>query len=362
MNSNLKYVLTIPSIDISEHISINDLILLGSNDSRYKDLKKDNPFLRKYLNSFRSPFGTKISPSIIVRDKSLPRVDADHIVSFRNAIAISSVIHSRTRSCLLSRVKGCTSTDLFDFYPISISNDGNDFSIRSAYTIGVDHRIEKFKGQTTLSEPYPENITFESDQDLMLTLLNLIEKKYRKIEDKEFRDRIIRSTEMAYYALREPFANLGGKIDFGLRMCLWVSAFEIIAYNYKAGEDVNSNDVSSLIQAIPWQSPKLRKKNRAAIYSKYSKPKRPKAKTTLPAQIYWRLYHTRNMYLHGNPIPKNNYEFKTRKNWGNLFFQVPALYRCLLMHLLKAKGCVPIDQDIWLQDDYEKVLLMPKTS
>ncbi|MHC4632122.1 MAG: hypothetical protein ACYS9C_12780 [Planctomycetota bacterium] len=360
MNSDSKYVITIPSIDIPGHLSIDDLILLGSNDDRYQQLKKSNTFLSKYLDSFRAPFGTKINPSIIVRDKNLPKVNSDHLVSFRNVIAVSSVIYSRIRSCLLDIATGCTSTDLFDFHPISVSNDGNDFSVKTAYTIGVNGRIDKFKGQASLSEPYPENIRFESDEQLTLSLLNLIEKKYNKIEDKEFRSRIIRSIEMAYYALRSPFIQLGNKTDFGIGICLWVSAFEIIAYHYKRNKNVGFCDVSSLIKSVPWKNCLLRKKNRMGVHGTSGKPK-TKKKTTLPVQIYSRLYYTRNMYLHGVPIPKNKYEFRTRRNWGNLFFQVPALYRCILMHLLKAKGCIPATQKMWLQNDYEKVLLMTKS-
>ena len=355
MNSHLKYVITIPSIDILGHISIDDLILLGSDDDRYQQLKKANTFLSKYLDSFRSPFGTKINPSIVVRDENLAKVNSDHLVSFRNAIAVSSVIYSRMLSCLRDGATGCTGTDLFDFHPISVSSDGSDFSIRTPNTIGMDNRIDEFKGQTTLSEPYPENIRFESDEDLTLSLLNLIEKKYNKIKDKEFKRRIIRSLEMAYYALRTPFIQLGNKTDFGIGICLWVSAFEIIAYHFKKKRDVNFYDVSDLIKKLQWKSHKLCKKNRAT--------KKPKTgqKTTLPVQIYKRLYDTRNMYLHGNPIPDGKYEFRTRKNWGTLFFQVPALYRCILMHLLKAKGYIPTTQEIWLQNNYERVLLTTKS-
>lgn len=360
MNSDLKYVITIPSIDIPGHISIDDLILLGSKDDRYQQLKKSNTYLSKYLESFRAPFGTKINPSIVVRDKNLPKVNSDHLVSFRNAIAVSSVIYSRIRSCLLDIATGCTSTNLFDFHPVSVSNDGNDLSVKNAYTIGINGRIDKFKGQATLSEPYPENIRFESDEQFTISLLNLIEKKYNKIEDEEFRSRIIRSLGMAYYALRSPFTQLGNKTDFGLTLSLWVSAFEIIAYHYKRNRNVGFSDVSSLIKKVPWKSNKLRQKNRVRITEKFSKSK-TKERTTLPVQIYGRLYFTRNMYLHGNPIPENKFEFKTRRGWGNLYFQVPALFRCVLMHLLKTNSCAPESQYPFLQKDYERVLLKPNS-
>ncbi|MHC4396075.1 MAG: hypothetical protein ACYS1A_10525 [Planctomycetota bacterium] len=360
MKSNLKYVMTIPSIDIKGHISINDLALLGSDDGRYKELKKNNDFLSKYLDSFQTPFGKKISPSIVVRDKQLPKVDADHLVSFRNSIAVPSVIYSRARSYLQNTSTGYTSTDLFDFYPVSVSSDGDDLSIKTANTIGVDNRIDKFSGQTTPVETYPEHIKPLFDAEFMLSLLNLIERKSTKKREAEFRNRIIRSLGMTYYALRSPFTQLGNKTDFGVPLSLWVSAFEIIAYHYKKNKNVGFSDVSSLIKKVPWKSYKLRQRTRVRITEKFNKS-RTKEKTTLPVQIYGRLYYTRNMYLHGNPIPEDKFEFKTRRGWGNLYFQIPALFRCILMHLLQTNGCAPEFQYPYLQKDYERVLLNPNS-
>lgn len=351
MNSNLKYVFTIPSIDIPGHISIDDLILLGSKDDRYQELKNSNSFLSKYLDSFRAPFGTKINPSIVVRDKTLPRVDADRLTAFRNAIAVSSVIYSMMKSYLYNTPTGCTCTDLFDFHPVSVSSDGDDFSVRTAHTIGFDDRIEDFKGQTTLAVAYPETVRPSFDEEFMMTLLNLIEKRSHRIKEKEFRNRVMRALDMAYYALRSPFVNLGNKTDFGVSISLWVSAFEILANPYT--KDVHFKDVSTLIKQVPWENAKLRRKNYTAIA--YN------GKTTLPVQIYGRLYHTRNMYLHGNIIPKGSFEFRRRKRWGNLLFQVPVLFRCVLMYLLQTNGFTPESQYPYLQRTYERVLLKPNS-
>ena len=346
MNSNLKYLFTIPSIDISGHISIDDFILLGSKDERYQELKNSNSFLSKYLDSFRSPFGAKINPSIVVRDKTLPKANADSLTAFRNAIAVSSVIYS----IVYNTHTGCTCTDLFDFHPISVSSDGNDFSIRTPHTIGIDDRIKDFKGQATLAVPYPEMVRPLFDEEFMMTLLNLLERKPRRIKEKEFQNRVIRALDMAYYALRSPFANLGNKTDFGVSVSLWVSAFEILANPYK--KNVNFKYVRTLIKQVPWKNARLRRKNYTAIAYK--------GKTTLPVQIYGRLYYTRNMYLHGNIIPKGSFEFRRRKNWGNLLFQVPVLFRCVLIHLLQTNGFTPESQYPCLQSACEKVLLKPK--
>jgi len=356
MKSRLGYVMTIPSIDIKGCIEIRDLALIGSEDKSYQEIKKANPFLSKYLDSFRTPFGRKISPSIIIRDKILPKVDADRLVSFRNAIAISAVIYSRARSCLCGNAVGYTCTDLFDFHPVSVSSDGTDLSVRTAYTLGVDNRIDEFRGQTTLSEVYPGNIRTMLDEEFMILLLNLIEKKAVKREEKEFRNRIIRCLEMAYYALRAPFILLGNKTDFGAPLSLWVSAFETVGYHYKKGKNVGFSDVSALIKKVPWQSYKLRQRKRTRITEDFGR-RRAGQKTSIPVQVYGRLYSTRNMYLHGVPVPKGQFEFRRRKKWGNLFFQVPALFRCVLMHVLRTEGILVDSKYPSNQRQYESVLL-----
>jgi hypothetical protein len=154
---------------------------------------------------------------------------------------------------------------------------------------------------------------------------------------------------MAYYAMRNPFLILGGQPDFGVQMSMWVSAFEILANPHIV--KVKFEDVGAMIKAIPWRDRKLRVKNRAAVGSKKGE------KTTLPVQIYGRLYQTRNAYMHGNALRKGEYEFHKRKRWGNLFFQAPALYRCVLMHTLNSKGFGELLTHSQEHDLYERVLL-----
>ena len=352
METKLKYVITIPSVDIPGYIAINDLVLIGSKDKRYKKIKSENKVLSKYLNSFRTSFNKKVHPSIIVRDESLPKVGAVHLSSFRNAIAVSSVIYSRVQSCLSNTPRGFYCTDLFDFCTVSVSSNGTDLSIKNAFELGIDS-VDRFSGQTSPAVVYTDNIHPLFDEELMLALLNLIEAKYKSKSDKEWRNRFIRSLEMAYYALRAPFVHLGEKTDFGVPISLWVSAFEIIANPHV--EKVGFKHVSSLIKAVPWKAKKLREKRYAPITSSFAK-KRPEERTTLPVQIYGRLYQTRHMYLHGNPIPKGRFEFLTRKNWGNLYFQIPALYRCVLMYSLLRRN-VPVPARVRSEQwTYERAL------
>jgi hypothetical protein len=343
----LKYVITIPSVDFTNYVAINDLILLGSKDRRYQDLKEHNPVLKQYLDSFRTPFGKKVNPSIIVHDESLEKVEPSHLCAFRNAIAISSVVGSRILSHNQTNT-GFYCTDLFDFYPISVSSDGTDLVARTAFENSICCDVNNFSGLTTPSVIYPENIRPVIDDKLMLALLDVIEKKARTLEEKRFKNRVTRTMEMVFYALRSPFVGLGEPTDFGVQMSLWVSAFETLAKPYNT--DVKFSHVSDMIKAVPWKDKKLRIRNHAS-------PTQRGKQTTLPVQIYGRLWRTRIAYIHGNVMRNGEYEFHKRKSWGNLFFQVPALYRCVLMRKLNLKGFGLPVQSTQEHDLFEKILL-----
>jgi hypothetical protein len=347
----LKYVMTIPSVDFLNYVSIKDLILLGSRDKRYQDLKAQNPVLKQYLDSFKTIFGEKLNPSIVARDESLPKVEPSQLCAFRNAVAIAGVIGSRVCSCLNNnQTTGFYCTDLFDFNPVSVSSDGTDLIARTPFENSICCKVDDFIGQSTPSVIHPEHIIPAFDDKLMLALLDVVENNYRTLNKKEFKTKVIRSMEMAYYALRNPFLILGGQPDFGVQMSMWVSAFEVLANPYNdAG--VHFTDVSAMIKAVPWMDKKLRLKKYAAVGSHKGH------KATLPVQIYDRLYRTRNAYMHGNKMRKGEYEFHKRKGWGNLFFQIPALYRCDLMQLLNSNGFGEFLVNSQEQKLYEKVLL-----
>jgi hypothetical protein len=345
----LKYVMTIPSVDFVNYVAITDLMLLGSNDKRYQDLKKQNPVLKQYLDSFRTPFGKTVNPSIVVRDESMPKVDVSHLCAFRNAIAIAAVIGARTLSYINNEAAGHYCTDLFDFYPVSVSNDGTDLVARTAFENSFCCSVDNFARQPTPAVVYPENIDPAVDDKFTLALLDVVESRPRRTDEKTFKNKVIRSMEMAYYAMRSPFVTLGEPSDFGVLISLWVSAFEILANPH--GAKVHFSDVSTMIKAVPWRDRKLRVRNLAAVGPKKGE------KTTLPVQIYGRLYQTRNAYMHGVAMRKGEYEFCRRKGWGNLFFQAPSLYRSVLMNTLNSRGFGELLAQSEEHGLYEKVLL-----
>jgi hypothetical protein len=350
-----KYVMTIPSVDIKGFVAINDLALIGSDDDRYQKLQAESAVMAKYLAAFRSPYGTLVQPSIVIRDVSLPKVDARRLCDFRNAIAVASVLRSLIEKYTKDGIMGAYCTDLFDFHPVSVSSDGTDLIGRTLFEKSIGMDVAKFSGSTTPSIIFPQHVRVIPDEWLMMRLLNLLEMRCRRKGSTQFKNRVFRSIDMAYYALRAPMVNLGAQVDFGVGLSLWVSAFETLAH--PGIGKVTFSHVSSMIKDVPWQSLRLRRKTYTSV-GQEKKPQKPNARVTLPVQVYSRLYCSRNRYAHGNPLPAGRYEFVHRKSWGNLWFQVPALYRCVLCHLLatNAAAACPNSSDI-LARTYEDALL-----
>jgi hypothetical protein len=110
-----------------------------------------------------------------------------------------------------------------------------------------------------------------------------------------------------------------------------VSAFESLAH--PEFQDVTFSDVSAIIKSVPWASKRLRRTAYVAVGTKVARKY-----TTLPVQTYGRLFQTRNNYLHGGQFPKRQYEYQQRKSRIPLQFQVPALYRCVLLNELTSKS------------------------
>ena len=352
-----KYVMTMPSVDIGGSIAIDDLVLIGSRDSRYRELQAENPVMSQYLRAFRSPDGTLVHPSVVIRDAGLPKVHTQRLCRFRNAIAVSSVLHSRMQHYMRDELfgSGAYCTDLFDFYPISVDFDGTDLIGQTVFERSGWMPVDGFAGCTVPSVIHPQHVRVVFDQWLMIWLLNLLDMRARRRTDVEFVNRVFRSLELACHALRAPAVNLQAPGDFGAALFFWVSAFETLAH--PGTGDVNRERVNLLITGVPWRRSNLRRRAYVDV-TRRGRHRKATTKVSLPVQIYARLYYNRNKYAHGNPVPKGQFEFVHRKDWGKLWFQVPVLYRCTLCHVLATKGAKarPTDSD-HLHDAYELALL-----
>jgi hypothetical protein len=150
-----------------------------------------------------------VRPSIVVRDALLPKVDSRRLCCFRNAIAVPSVLYWRVRQYNGTDFPiGPYCTDLFDFYPVSVSSDGTDLIGETPYERSGWMPVDGFVGSTTPSVVHPEHVQAIPDEWVMIWLLNLLEIGYRRRAAVQFVNRVFRSIELVYHALRSPRVNL----------------------------------------------------------------------------------------------------------------------------------------------------------
>ena len=332
--SNWEYIISVPGIKLSEPVNAKVIAFIGPNDERYEIISNTHENMRKYLDAFRDAFGNKLPPSIIIRKRKEKLIEHWDLACFRNIVAIPSVIKSRSMNYLNPFPNNVPFTDMFEFCLINIGKDYKYLVHRTPSETGANE-IDKFSYIPNPAVIHPHIFKVEYDYHLMNALISLYDDRSTSKHIEELKNKVYRSLEMAFYALKTFTTNLGTVYDHGFVVSLWVPAFEILANPLK--QDVSYKDVEKLINKIPWHRSELIKRNYKQVDYKYGKRAKYK-RVSLPNQIYSRLRYVRNLILHGSPIDAVLLEPKRRKKWSPLIVQAPALYRCLLLSMLSNNG------------------------
>ena len=141
------------------------------------------------------------------------------------------------------------------------------------------------------------------DKQLLARLLVAWRQFYVRRTQRTVLRALFRSMDVAFHAGLFPSDGLTGPSDAGLRLALWVSAFEVL---FHAGW-VNKSTVQAALAGSPWDYSKL-------TVSRY-KLRVDRTKTrrgTLVEKIYEDLYNARNAFLHGNPVSARTLRFDRR--------------------------------------------------
>ncbi len=331
--SNWHFIFLLHNLSVKEPIEYDNIAIVPSTDDRIVQLIKKNNNIENLVNNFTDQFSRKITPSIlIVRDgapKSLYSHDA--LVGFRNIVAISFIIPSwQNFLCQKQPARSANYSNYFDIYPISPTSDGDYLVNKSPSILGIDYELDKFCGQCS-PELAKINTNKDYDKELLNALLKSWKERYvgRKTRDYWELRALFRSLEMAYQACSIPFENNSTIYDYGCKVCLWVSAFEILIHP-KIG-NANLPKVIDLLGKAKFSSKRLRNKY---YRTRYDSKKKQKERLTLPQKLYSEIYYTRCNFLHGNPVNiEDIFPFKNKKRYPLNSF-APLLYslalRCFL--------------------------------
>jgi hypothetical protein len=327
-------IAALPAVDIPKAIDGRDLAAIGSTDPRYAWLLANQPGLANYLRLFETPFGRKLKPTLLIIRKELERLPPGRVSDFRNLVALAHVLHCRMQTHWRQGLSGVPFSDLFDIYPIVLSKDPGVVYLLTTSEKGLDDLAKLKVAQPAPIFAYPDHLRADCDKVFADAALQLWNENPRRGLKAQFARRLFRSFSVAYYGLRAPFANLRSPVDIALPMAMMVSAFEVLAQPAD-GSDVKWFHVANLIRSVPWTSARLRRRRFSPLGYTRRGIERP---TTLPVQIYLRLYRLRNKVLHGDPLQEGATEPQRRKKWGALMSQAPVLYRNVVLWLLDRHG------------------------
>lgn len=194
------------------------------------------------------------------------------------------------------------------------------------------HNVHDLFAQPHPAVLYPEHQRLELDQPLLDAMLRLF---VDRRAPKALRTKIFRAVHAGFAASRAPFTHLGGTLDHGLPLCLWVTAFEVLAHPGGPG-DVRPEHVHELLRQVPWPAPALRRKGRSEVPAKGTR--KPLPGGTVPVQLYSRLYRARCAFLHGEPDLRAARVHMVDGRRGPLPHQAAVLFRFALLQVLAQHG------------------------
>lgn len=302
------------------------------SDPRVQQIVATSQLRRCLVENFTDQLGSQRHPSVLVVREDAPETvrDIDAVVSFRNLFAISCVIFGQQQSIRGPNVRGTLYSDYFDFYPIMITPDGTGVWTMSPALNDFDYPKE-IHGKTSPSLPRTECLGVEPDEMLVNRLIEAWSDLY--IGTRRFEREatvLFRSLQVAYHAAAMPVSNLPSIHDYGVRIGLWISAFEILAHPAVDGikNKVNFDKVKELLGKQTWSKAELRDCKHDVHYDSKCH------KVNLVVKIYRDLYEARNKFMHGNPVsPENLFPFKNNKR-PPLTHLAPLIYKTALLGFL----------------------------
>lgn len=321
-----KLLFVIHNLNVNETIENEYVAIVKDDDPRIIEIIDNSPYAKALVENFVDSFGRQQYPSFLIIKDNAPQhlFDIEAIIGFRNIAAIATIIKGHIQSLKNTYNSIITYSDYFNFYPITLTKDGNGFLTKSPSVSGFDSEYNKFTGQTSPDLPSPGHLKSDCSGKLFEMLLIAWEKHFLKNNLKKWPARaLFRSLEMAYQASSMPFKNHSTIYDYGSSASLWVSALEILSHPQKG--NANLLTVLNLLGEYKWSNKELKRKSYVIKY------KGNKKRFNLSQKLYKELYDTRNAFLHGNPVSLNRLKPFKMKNACLITDFAPLLYKIALL-------------------------------
>lgn len=342
--SEWVFVSLLHNLSIDQAVENKHVAIVPDSDPRALSLIEATPALERLINGFTDQFGRRVSPSLMIIHSRAPKTlfALDALIGFRNAFAISSIIQAWQEALVKNQSMNVLKySNYFDLYPITIGKDGDSMIIRSPSILGMDEP-EEFVGQISPELASSHRVTAFYDNELIKAILLVWDDRFLKRATKDWRSRVLfRSLEMAFHASTIPFENSSTMYDYGAKIALWVSAFEVLVRSETEQASL-SRRVLALLSGSRVYLPRLGRKLYTIQFSK-----KIRKRCTLPQKLYHMLHSARNDFLHGNPVEHYSVFVKNSARYHPLTAAAPLLYKLALQSFLQiAKREDLFDYDI----------------
>ena len=325
-----KFIALLHNLSLSTAISNDYLAIVPVDDSKCSELLQTSPSLAQMVGRFTDQFGRRTSPSLLLARERSPSgvLEQDAIIGFRNAVALSSITYAWQEALVRQQSLNVLKySNYFDIYPVTVSQDDDGLIIRSPSILGVDDPAD-FVGQISPELATSYRVSDAYDTGLLSAIMALWAERFVARRVSNWRTLVLfRSLEMAYHASTIPFENNSTIYDYGAKIALWVSAFEVLVRTKT--EYAHPKKVRALLRGARLYWTKLRHRRYTIRLGK------KKEKGTLSEKLYQSLNDARNDFLHGNPVQIRKLFVNSNRRYHPLTVAAPLLYKQALQAFLR---------------------------
>ena len=319
-----KLLFALPNLDLTSPFESEFLSIVPYKDDRITEILSAGLASSILLKGFKTQYGNNVNTCALIRRVDHPKSlnNYDYILSFRNIFAICSLVRAWIGFSTNNTMSSPAYSDYFNFYPMEPSADDESF-ITATGALASYGMPKEFNGQTS---PYIGNSLFPPlpDKDLVKPLLQRWENMINEETNIKSNRNLFRSMEIAYMAMSVPGTQRPTILEYGARIALWISAFEVL-FHPKGKNKVSFSIVASALGKYPLDASRLKRKS-----FKLRREINSKKKGNLCQALLDKLYDSRNDFLHGNPFGENQIIAKVRNNKTSLIAVAPLLYRIAL--------------------------------
>ncbi len=276
-------------------LGLEGIAIVSPSDRRVAEISTWSVAANTFLNSFHDGNRKSLEPAALIVRKdwySDMGRDPEPLISFRNAVAIASILPFRAH-WEADGWSGVSWSDSFDYHPARLRNDGSKFDSWTPAINSIGFRTKELSLTPDLRVPRPE--LRHADEALADRLGRVWRLRYRRGREKRRAKKVFRSLEAAYEALSVGFKNYASLYEIGLDTVHWTTAIEVLAS--PPNKYVKLCDCIKLLgRASCINDPELQERGHEVRIGKDT------THVTLPQRAYVHLYKARSKFVHGDEV------------------------------------------------------------